>query len=1274
MKLRYWVISTVGLLLLSVLSALLAVSQSPVSKDDATHDTTEVVVEKVVTNSEGERAGLKEGNILLHWSREDSKGEIESPFDISVVEAEQAQRGPVTLEGLSGAEKRVWILGSSDWGLTTRPSLPPGILSLYQQGQQLASAGKLTEAAEHWRSAAQQIDSSQPGYVRIWLLLHIADTFSEARRWKEADAAYQEAIPEAEGAGPEIKAQLFRAWAKTFEQRVDWANAQKHYLEAAAESRKLSFEDLLLADALDGIGLSVLQSGDLDKAETYYSQALRIQQKLAPNSLSLAKSLNGVGSVALRREDLDKSEEYHRKALAITEQLAAGSLDVAESLLGLGLVARHRGDLDKAEKYYLQVLDIRERLAPESIDVAAVLNNLGLVAYDRDDLATAEEYYTKSLAIKQKLAPDSLDVFKTINNMGLVARELGNLGKAEEYYSQALAVSQRLAPDSLYVAGTFGNLGILNWDRGDLGKAEWYFRQGLAIEQKLAPDSLYVAATLANFGLLAYSRGDPLNAEKYLRQALALEEKKAPGSVGVAVMLDDLGQVLRDQGDLAKAEEYYRQALAIKEKKAPGTRSLASTLNSMGSLVTERGDLAKAEEYLLQALTIGEMTAPGSGTVASTLDSLGEVAVDHGDLPKAQEYYQRALAIWEKLSPGSADHAETLAALAEIKLREAQLDAAASFFEQALNALETQMARLGGGEETRYKFRARHADYYRDYIDLLVRQKQPGLALQILERSRARTFLEMLAEAHIDVRKGVDPALIERQRSLEADITAKTNRRIQLMTDEHTNEQIAAVNREIEKLLVQHKDVEEQIRASSPSYAALTQPQPFNAKQVQQLLDDDTLLLEYTLGEDRSYVFAVTPNSLNVYELPKRIEIESAARHVRELLAASNRYDSGESGVRRQARLDESDANYGRAAAALSQMVLGPAATQLQQKRLLIVGDGALLYISFAALPAPSLFSAPASGAVAPEALSSEHGTAMPLVVEHEIVNLPAASVLAVLRREAMERKPASKAVAVLADPVFAREDVRVRLGAKTQKRGGETVHGAQNKAEDKKDDGEGTSASPVEHLTRSMTDTGLQSERGGVYLPRLPFSRREAATILSVTPTGQGMEALDFQASRATAISPDLAQYRVVHFATHGLLDNEHPELSGLVFSLVDQHGKPQNGFVELQDIYNLNLSADLVVLSACETGLGKEVRGEGLVGLTRGFMYAGANRVMASLWSVDDVATAELMGRFYQAMEQQGRRPAAALRQAQVAMLKQERWSSPYYWAGFVIQGEWK
>jgi CHAT domain-containing protein len=185
--------------------------------------------------------------------------------------------------------------------------------------------------------------------------------------------------------------------------------------------------------------------------------------------------------------------------------------------------------------------------------------------------------------------------------------------------------------------------------------------------------------------------------------------------------------------------------------------------------------------------------------------------------------------------------------------------------------------------------------------------------------------------------------------------------------------------------------------------------------------------------------------------------------------------------------------------------------------------------------------------------------------------------------------------------------------------------------------------------------------------------SREEAEAILRLTSPHRSLKALDFRASRRELFDAKLDDFRILHFATHGLLNSSHPELSGLVLSLVDEHGAPQNGFLRLQDIYNLRLAADLVVLSACSTALGSEVRGEGLVGLTRGFVYAGARSVLASLWKIDDEASAEFMKIFYRKILAEGLRPAVALRTAQTELQKEKRWQAPYHWAAFVLQGEW-
>ena len=376
-----------------------------------------------------------------------------------------------------------------------------------------------------------------------------------------------------------------------------------------------------------------------------------------------------------------------------------------------------------------------------------------------------------------------------------------------------------------------------------------------------------------------------------------------------------------------------------------------------------------------------------------------------------------------------------------------------------------------------------------------------------------------------------------------------------------------------------------------------------------------TLLLEYALGEERSYLWAVSRDGLASYELPPRAEIEAAARRAYDALTARVRA-RGEPRDR-GAEIARADGAYGSEAQRLSEWLLGPVRKEMAGKRLLVVADGVLQYVPFAALPLPG-----------------RAGEAVPVIVEHEVVSLPSASALAVLRRQTRGRTPPPKAVAVLADPVFEPDDPRLR----------------------------------------SAPRSAARLPAGSRGYPRLAATRQEADAIVAMAPPGMALRAVGFEASRATALRPDLAGYRIVHFATHGVFDNENPGLSGVVLSRYDEQGRAEDGVLRLHDIYGLDLPADLVVLSACSTALGRPVQGEGLVGIVRGFLYAGAKGVVASLWKVDDDATGELMKGLYRGMLQEGRSPAAALREAQVALWRQERRRAPYYWAAFVLQGEWR
>jgi CHAT domain-containing protein len=595
---------------------------------------------------------------------------------------------------------------------------------------------------------------------------------------------------------------------------------------------------------------------------------------------------------------------------------------------------------------------------------------------------------------------------------------------------------------------------------------------------------------------------------------------------------------------------------------------------------------------------------------------VGLVHAARGDAGQALASLTEALELHRALAD-RAGQAETLHAMARVERRRGRLAEARLQADEALGLVESMRTKLGS-PDLRASYLASQRGLFELSIDLRMEmeRREPGqgharAALEMSERARARSLLELLQAAGTDAFAGVDPQLRERERSLRNRLNAKATYQLELLSGASTDEQRTAAERELAALLAEVDQVEAEIRRRSPRYAALTQPQPLEAAAIQRLLDPGTLLLEYALGDERSHLWAVDPTLVAAFELPGRREIERAAREFyRQLRTLDVRPSPEEAGAAEAAGRE------------LSRMLLGPVADRLGSRRLVIVADAALQYIPFAALPAPG---APGAGE--------------PLLVRHEVVHLPSASVLAVQRRDLAARPAAPGVVAVLADPVFQARDPRF-------------------------------TAAPAAALLGS-------AERGAPATPlpfdRLPATRREAESIAALAPAGGVFTALDFRASRRTALSGDLGRYRIVHFATHGVINAETPELSGLVLSLFDERGEPQDGFLGLRDIYNLDLGADLVVLSGCETALGREVRGEGLAGLTRGFMYAGAARVMASLWRVEDRATAELMARFYRSLLADGLRPAAALRAAQLAVRAERRWRDPYHWAPFVLQGDW-
>ncbi|HEV8631856.1 MAG TPA: CHAT domain-containing tetratricopeptide repeat protein, partial [Thermoanaerobaculia bacterium] len=776
-----------------------------------------------------------------------------------------------------------------------------------------------------------------------------------------------------------------------------------------------------------------------------------------------------------------------------------------------------------------------------------------------------------------------------INNFGVFLGETGDRQQALVLLEQALAI-RREVRDRIGEGFTLMNLGALYGQLGETETARDYLEQAVPIGRE-AQDGRDLGNTLNILGRVRLDLGDPKGALEAQTEAQQIQ-RRAGDRRGEALSTVSLGEIAASLGDDAKAIELFQEALDL--QRALGNRRMeARALHSLGASHAARGENDEARAAFEAALPLRIAVADRAGEIVTRL-ALARLLVKSGDLGRAQREAAAAVDLVE--------------------------------------ALRTKIT----AQELRAGYLAGFRGVYDVLVDVLMRldEREPGRghaaeALSVHERGRARALLEALRESQVELRQGVAPELIEREGILRRTLASKAEVEMRLLSRKEPDAAGAAeVAREIDALRLELDRLEAKMRAESPRFAELSPAQPLSLAEIQaDVLDADTVLLEYALSKEGSYLWVVTRDGLQSHRLPDAEKVEAKARRALELLATpveATRPGSDElSSLLRE----------------LSETLLRPAAAAIDGKRIVVVPTGALQLLPLTVLPDP----------LHPDS---------PLVARHEVAGLPSAAVGAFLRRAHAGRPTPSQTLAVFADPVFSSDDERVGRRSPAAAKTVPVVNSAPVAA-----------ATSRDSLGHALRDAGLNG------LPRLPFSRREAQNIAALVPARERLEALDFDANLDSARSPHLSDFRILHFATHGFLAASNPQYSGLVLSLVDAQGREQRGFLSAADVFNLRLSADLVVLSGCRTALGKVVAGEGVVGLTRAFLHAGADRVVASLWPVDDAATAELMRRFYEGMLGQRRlSPAAALREAQLALRSQRRWQAPFYWAGFQVQGEWR
>ncbi len=804
--------------------------------------------------------------------------------------------------------------------------------------------------------------------------------------------------------------------------------------------------------------------------------------------------------------------------------------------------------------------------------------------------------------------------------LGNLYQDLYDLEQSFAHFHAALPLVARVG-DLHEEAVAANNLGLTNFILGEAQEALSFYDLALERWRQLANLGAE-ARTLHNRGKCYFLLGNTRQALADFERALALrrdlDQKRSQASTLTAI-----GQIYEAQGKLQQALELFEEALPLRQDDL----GRAVTLTGIGSVharLAENGGTASDRELAFsnyaESLRIFRSVSDARKE-AAVLRKLGRLYRTSGEPETALRQYDEALRLARGVGESESE-ANVLVEMAHAERQLGRLGPARWRIKEALEMIE-ELRRKPASDDLRSSYFATKQSYYDFYVDLLMEQHrlEPAAsydaeALTASERARARALLDTLIEGGADLRRAADPELLEREQQLEQSLHLKEFQR-RMLARQGDAEGRRSLERELRGLIQERDVLRGLIRRNHPRYADLTQPRPLSTREIQQhVLDEETLLLEYDLGEERSYLWAVGTETLHTVELPGRAEIEEVARRAYDLVTVSHK--------RRYAT------QAGQALAELSDLLLGPVAEQLAaHRRLLIVSDGVLQYLPFAALPEPR---------------SNARETARPpLITEHEIVGMPSASTLAVLRRQLRGRPIAPGTVAVLADPVFHPSDPRLR------------------------DEASGNTPGPA------ATARGAAGLEASEFKP-LPFSLQEADAILELVPAERSLRATGFEANKHTVLSGRLAGYRIVHFATHGSLNTEIPDLTSLVLSLVGPDGLPRDGFLRAHEIYNLDLPAELVVMSACQTALGREIKGEGLVGLTQGFMYAGAASVLVSLWNVNDEATAELMRLFYHRLLVGRSSPAAALRSAQADLRRDRRWQAPYYWAGFVLQGEWR
>ncbi len=797
------------------------------------------------------------------------------------------------------------------------------------------------------------------------------------------------------------------------------------------------------------------------------------------------------------------------------------------------------------------------------------------------------------------------DQATALRSVAAALRRLGREDAALNSYEQALRLYNRLG-DAGGRAVTLGSIGRLFTGIGEHRRAINFLEDGLSLQERLDVP-LAMAVTLNTLGDAERRLGRIESSLERFDRTLELlgprhvsgESKHACRRRSVALL--GKARVRALQGKALRTSALFGRALeniAECPEREPSDEAVA--LGARGLFLMESGQPSAALDDLRRALKLRQEEGAANGQ-ASARFALAEAFLALDDLPQGHFEILEAIELVEKLWESKSSR----------PLRSAYL--------------------------------RNKQQYYDLYVEILMRlatgpraRELEALALHANGRRRSRTLNERLHTPAEDLPPQA-PELRQREETLWRELLNHEQEFDRLVLTGQSIDPSSLFSQQLDRLYLLFDIFEIDAHRLAPEYRP--RPPAPRLAAIQELLDEDTILLEYSLGERASFVWVVSRDSFSAHWLPPRSELEDLARQVhRRLLDERPR----EILVQRREQ----------ALAKLSAALFPPSvAAKLTSKRLAIVKDGAVHFVPFGVLPMPP---------------GHPLGAAAPMITGHELVNLPSAGVLRQLRLIRPERSSSQPSLTVFADATYYPQPSRSLVGERSFLEAlavGSSVAETNERIEV-------PTASGVEDNFR---DAWSVVEDAFIdFYPQLPASRKEGQDILRLAPgPKKGFFGTDVQ---RTNVLSEFESADYLHFAVHGYDNPVRPEHSGLVLSRFDADGQKINSLLSARDIHRASVVAELVVLSSCRSGRGREIRGEGLVGLTQAFLGAGAQRVVVSLWNIDDEATSEFMGHFYHELFVNHRSAAAALRFTQDWMRTQPRWHEPRFWAGFVLHGEWR